>query len=55
MFEDIEKIKADLAFALKPIWMLPKDQQVLILEPFINELMNKAKAIHDDAPNLERV
>jgi hypothetical protein len=55
MFEDIEKIKADLVFALKPIWKLPKEQQVQILEPFINELMGKAKAIHDDAPTLEKV
>lgn len=55
MHEDIEKIKANLTLAIKPIWKLPKQQQAEILEPFINDLMRKAQAIHDDAPTMERV
>ena len=54
MNEQIEKIKADLAFAIKPIWLLPKQEQAELLETFINDLIHKAKAIHDDAPILER-
>ena len=40
MNEQIEKIKADLAFAIKPIWLLPKQEQAELLETFINDLIH---------------
>ena len=55
MHEDIEKIKANLILAIEPVWKLPKQQQAEILEPFINDLMKKAQARHENIQTLERV
>jgi hypothetical protein len=52
---ELTEIDTNLVHAMRPVWNLPAEQQKIFLESFINKIMARANALHNELPDIEVV